>query len=234
MAPSLRRSNHIVSTSKARTVELDSAATIPTAHGKAERRREKREERLRRDAVRQPESWERFRILLEVVDQQRSVVEIADHKARYALIIVGVLNAVLFVLLGKGGVFRSIPDSMRPWLIGAVSLYAALTFVFALHAIDCLRPRELRSKRDSVHSFGIPGLLFWEGIVQHEREAYLKEWSEVRMDQLNGEAMLIAYRLSQLVQAKYRALHRLYNGLVALVVLCTILLAAYAVWGAVI
>jgi hypothetical protein len=123
---------------------------------------------------------------------------------------------------------------MRPWLIGAVSLYVGLTFLFALHAIDCLRPRELRSKGASVHSFGIPGLLFWEGIVQHERKAYLKEWNEVRMDQLNAEAMLIAYRLSQLVQAKYRALHRLYNGLVALVILCTILLAAYAVWGAVI
>ena len=38
-----------------------------------------REEKLRRDAVRAPNSWERFRILLEVVDQQRNVVEIADH-----------------------------------------------------------------------------------------------------------------------------------------------------------
>ena len=207
------------------------SVSVPTPHGKAERRRQKRADRLRRDAARQPESWERFRILLEVVDQQRSVVEIADHKARYALIIVGVLNAILFVLLGKGGVFKAIPDSMRPWLIGAVALYAGLTFLFALHAIDCLRPRELRSKGTPVHSLGIPGLLFWEGIVQHEREAYLKEWSEVRMDQLNAEAMLIAYRLSQLVRAKYRALHRLYNGLVVLVVLCTILLAAYAVWG---
>lgn len=206
----------------------------PTAHGKAERRRQKQADRLRRDAVRQPESWERFRILIEVVDQQRSVVEIADHKARYALIIVGVLNAILFVLLGKGGVFKSVPDALRPWLIGAVSLYAGLTFVFALHAIDCLRPRELRSKGASVHSFGIPGLLFWEGIVQHELEAYLKEWSEVGMDRINGEAMLVAYRLSQLVQAKYRALHRLYNGLVALVILCSILLVAYAVWGVVI
>lgn len=215
-------------------MEHDSAVTATPAHGKAERRREKREEKLRRDAGRQPESWERFRILLEVVDQQRSVVEIADHKARYALIIVGVLNAILFVLLGKGGVFQHVPDSMRPWLIGAVALYAGLTFLFALHAIDCLRPRELRPKGAWVQSFGIRGLLFWEGIVQHEREAYLKEWNEVRMDQLNAEAVLITYRLSQLVQAKYRALHRLYNGLVVLVVLCTILLVAYAVWGTVV
>jgi hypothetical protein len=48
--------------------------TGETASGKAERRQHKREEKRRRDAVRPPDSWERFRILLEVVDQQRNVV----------------------------------------------------------------------------------------------------------------------------------------------------------------
>src|SRR3712207_3626941 len=65
----------------------------------------KREKKRRRDALRRPDSWERFRILCEVVEEQRNVVEIADHKARYALLILGVLNAVIFVLLGRGGVF---------------------------------------------------------------------------------------------------------------------------------
>src|SRR5512134_3027188 len=99
-------------------------------NGKEERRRRKREEKLRRDAVRATDSWERFRILLEVVDQQRNVVEIADNKARYALIILGVLNAVIFVLLGRGGVFRELPDGVKPWLVGVIAIYAALTFVF--------------------------------------------------------------------------------------------------------
>jgi hypothetical protein len=202
------------------------------ATGKEEKRRQKREERLRRDAVRSPDSWERFRILLEVVDQQRNVVEIADHKARYALIILGVLNAIIFVLLGRGGVFRELPDALRPWLVGVIAIYAALTFVFVLHAIDCLRPREIGGK-GSVHRAGIPGLLFWEGIVQHDREAYRQEWSTVRMDLLNAEAILVAHRVSQLIQAKYRALHRLYNGLVVLVFTCTLLLVAYAIWGSV-
>jgi len=202
------------------------------ADGKEERRRHKREEKLRRDAVRVPDSWERFRILLEVVDQQRNVVEIADHKARYALIILGVLNAIIFVLLGRGGVFRELPDSLKPWLVGVIAIYAALTFAFVLHAIDCLRPREIGGK-GSVHRAGIPGLLFWEGIVQHDREAYRQEWSTARMDLLNAEAILVAHRVSQLIQAKYRALHRLYNGLAVLVFLCTVLLVAYAVWGSV-
>lgn len=203
-----------------------------TVGTKAERRRRKREEKLHRDAARAPDSWERFRILLEVVDQQRSVVEIADHKARYALIILGVLNAVIFVLLGRGGVFRNMPDELRPWLIALIALYAALTFLFVLHAVDCLRPRELRGK-GSVHQAGIPGLLFWEGIVQHDVAQYRNEWAGVQMAQLNTEAVLIAYRAAQLIQAKYRALHRLYNGLVVLIFICTLLLVAYAIWGSV-
>jgi hypothetical protein len=196
------------------------------------RRRRKREERLRRDAVRLPDSWERFRMLLEVVDQERNVVEIADHKARYGLVILGVINTILFVLLARGSVFQSAPEWVAPWLTGLVALYLVLTFLFVLHAIDCLRPRELADK-DSVHRAGILGILFWEGIVQHDLAEYRREWSEVRMEQLTTEAAAIAFRLSHLIQAKYRALRRLYNGLVVLLALCTLLLAAYAAWGSV-
>jgi hypothetical protein len=196
------------------------------------RRRRKREERLRRDAVRLPDSWERFRMLLEVVDQERNVVEIADHKARYGLVILGVINTILFVLLARGSVFQSAPEWVAPWLTGLVALYLVLTFLFVLHAIECLRPRELADK-DSVHRAGILGILFWEGIVQHDLAEYRREWSEVRMEQLTTEAAAIAFRLSHLIQAKYRALRRLYNGLVVLLALCTLLLAAYAAWGSV-
>ncbi len=202
------------------------------ADGKAERHRRKREAKLLRDSERRPTSRERFRILVEVVDQQRNVVEIADHKARYALIILGVLNAVIFVLLGRGGVFRNMPDPLKPWLVAVIALYSALTFLFVLHAIDCLRPREL-SGRSSVHRVGIPGLLFWEGIVQHDLATYQREWDQARMTDLTQEATVLAYRAAGLVQAKYRALHRLYNGLMVLVALCTVLLVAYGLWGAV-
>jgi Family of unknown function (DUF5706) len=207
-------------------------APAPTATVADDRKERRREAKRQRDRERRPDSWERFRILLEVVDQQRSVVEIADHKARYALIILGVLNAVIFVLLGRGGVFHNMPDALKPWLVAVIALYAGLTFLFVLHAIDCLRPRELVD-RGSVHRAGIPGLLFWEGIVQHDLTAYRNEWAEARMADLTDEAMVVAHRVSHLVKAKYRALHRLYSGLVVLIAICTLLLVTYAIWGAV-
>lgn len=196
------------------------------------RREHKRKARLARDAVRLPDSWERLRVLIEVVDEERSVVEIADHKARYGLVILGVINTILFVLLARGSVFRAVPGWLEPWLVALVALYLVLTFLFVLHAIQCLRPRELAGD-DSVHRAGILGIMFWEGIIQHDLAGYRKEWSEARMDQLTTEAATVAYRLAHLIRAKYQALGRLYSGLVVLLGLCTILIAAYAAWGTV-
>ena len=202
------------------------ARDIEAQHGR------KRKARLERDAIRPPDSWERFRALLEVVDQERNVVEIADHKARYGLVILGVINTILFVLLARGGGFRSLPQWLEPWLSGLVGLYLVLTFLFVLYAIQCLRPRELAGD-DSVHRAGILGIMFWEGIIQHDLANYRREWNEARMDQLTTEAATVAYRIAHLIEAKYRALQRLYTGLVILVGLCTLLLGAYAAWGSV-
>ncbi len=72
---------------------LPAARVSADDHDKAARKRRKSEAKLRRDAERPPESFERFRILAELVNEGRRVVELADHKARYALVVIGVLNA---------------------------------------------------------------------------------------------------------------------------------------------
>jgi hypothetical protein len=48
------------------------------------------------------------------------------------------------------------------------------------------------------------------------------------MDEINDEAAAIAHRESRIIEAKYRALGRLYLGLSAMVVLGGLLLAVYA------
>jgi hypothetical protein len=51
------------------------------------------------------------------------------------------------------------------------------------------------------------------------------------MEQLAGEQVMIAHRLSRLIRSKYVALGRLYWGLLILVGLAALLLAAYSVFG---
>jgi hypothetical protein len=90
----------------------------PAGEGdKQARKRRRREARLRRDSARAPDSWERFRILTELITQGRQVVEIADHKARYALVVLGALNAGVFFLIARAHLIAT-TLGLRPWLLG--------------------------------------------------------------------------------------------------------------------
>jgi hypothetical protein len=212
-------------------------APPPDASGelgqKEARKRLKREARLKRDAERPPNSFERFRILENVANEGRQVVDLADHKARYALIILGVLNSGVFLVLARSHLISSLPRSTKPWLLGFLVVYAALTFIFVLHAIDCLRPRRFLPKVDELPDRRAPlGLLYWESIAGQDIGQYRQGWTEARMGQINAEAVLIAYGLSRLIRRKYAALGRLYTGLVILVALAMLILIVYAGFSA--
>lgn len=203
-------------------IVADSAAGDHDGQG---HRHRKREEKRRRDAVRPPDSFERFRIIAELVAEGRQLVEIADHKARYALIVLGVLNAAGYVVISRAHLLGSVPSTFRPWLVGALVVYAVLTFLFMLHAIDCLRPRWLKGAT-LVH--GRQSLLCWDAVARADLQDYRDAWGAARMDQVNDEAVAIAHRESRIIEAKYIALGRLYLGLSAMVLLGGALLAVYA------
>jgi hypothetical protein len=208
---------------------------ITDDHG--DKKARKREVKLRRDAERPPGSFERWRILLELVNEGRQVVDLADHKARYALVIMGVLNAGVFFLMSRAHLFGDMPPTVKPWMIGFLVVYAALTFLFVYYAVDCLRPRQLHYADKLGAAAGRPdepvprGLLYWEAIAAYDLESYQRAWSEARMEQLNAEVVVIAHHLARLIRAKYLALGRLYIGLAALVVLAGVLLAVFTLFG---
>ena len=208
---------------------------------KARRKRLKHEVKMRHDAERQPQSFERFRILMETVDQGRRVVDMADHKARYALIIIGVLNAAVFILMAPGHLLSSLPGSLRPWVLTGLTGYAVVTFLFMMQAIDCLRPRELHYRSQvaeldkaspRVTHHRPLGLLYWETVANRDLVEYGKAWSVVRMEQLNSELVVISHQLAGVIEAKYAALNRLYIGLTVLVALAALVTAVTAIAGA--
>jgi hypothetical protein len=195
----------------------------------------KREAKLRRDAERPPDSFERWRILSELVNEGRQVVDLADHKARYALVIIGVLNAGVFFLVSRAHLFGDVPPAIKPWMIGFVIVYAGLTFLFVYHAVDCLRPRQLhyadKPRGDGTRPDAPRGLLYWEAIATYDLPSYQRAWSEARMEQLNAEVVVIAHHLARLIGAKYAALGRLYYGLAALIGLGGVLLAVFTLFN---
>jgi len=132
--------------------------------------------------------------------------------------------------LSRAHLLSGLSSDLKPWLIGFLVVYAGLTCLFVFHAIDCLRPRRLSSGVSPAE--GDPreprGLLHWESIGACDLAAYRRAWSTVRMEQLNGEVVVIAHHLAGLIAAKYRALGRLYRGLSVLVLLAALQLIVYA------
>ena len=205
---------------------------------KKARKQRKRELKVRADAERPPDSFERWRILSELVNEGRRVVEIADHKARYALVVMGLLNAGLFFVISRAHLLGTTPPPVKPWMIIFLVVYAALTFLFVWYAVDCLRPRQLHyaehmgggtpGRRDAP---GPHGLLYWEVIATYDLESYRRAWSGARMEQLNAEVVVIAHHLARLIRFKYVALGRLYAGLAVLIALAAVLLAVFTLVG---
>src|SRR6266536_6274772 len=58
----------------------------------------KKERKRIKDSHRPLDSWERYRALTDTLDEALELVDLADHKARFALIIMTAVNGVLFLL----------------------------------------------------------------------------------------------------------------------------------------
>jgi hypothetical protein len=206
--------------------------------GKQTRKRLSREARLITDAERPPSTFERFKILMDVADEGRRVVDLADHKARYGLLILGVLNATV-IIVERGSTFDHLPSGVKPWVTVCLALYAAVTFFCALAAINCLRPRRLhyaelltpqRKEPLATGVYGPRGVLYWESVAGTELGAYRQAWGEVSMGEINAEMVIILHRLGRMIKTKYDALGHLYVGLTALALLAAILFGVYAIY----
>ena len=206
------------------------------ARAKAEkkaRKKQKKAEKRQRDAHRNIDSWERYRALNDAFDMQQELVDLADHKARFALIIMGALNAVFFILGINANVQSRLPESAQPWVMGYLAVYACVAVTFFLQAIESLRPREGRPQvpdpGDSGYEDHPMGVRFFEDVLRRDITSYQAAWREIRIGQLNAELAVQVHVLARINHAKYAALRRLYSGLRIMTLLLAGLLVTIAV-----
>ena len=199
---------------------------------------EKREQKVRQHADRPPEPWERFRILIEAIKEGRQVIDLSDHRARYALIVLGVLNAGAFAFISRAHLLGALAGAAKLWAVGLVLFYGLLNLIFILHAIDCLRPRPLRQALPAEGPPGegrpLPlhrplGIMFWESVARMDLDTYHQAWDHAVMGQVNAEAEAVFHAMARVIKDKYRALQRLYAGLAGLVILAFCLLCLFTV-----
>jgi uncharacterized protein YjiK len=195
-------------------------------------KRRKKDERRAAAQVRALDPWERYRTLVDTLEEAMDLVELADRKARFALVIMGALNIVFFVMVTRSEFIDALPVVLRPFLGFYLLTYACVALFFFLEAIEALRPRRFRPHLpypgDAGPDHFPEGLRYYEDVVLRDLDAYRRAWREVRFGQLNAELAVQNHVMARINSDKYRSLRRLYGGLRVLAMLAGVLLAVLA------
>jgi hypothetical protein len=186
---------------------------------KAERRRRKDAERLLE--TRQLDPWERYRALADHVDHLLDITELADRKTRFALVILGALNAVNVLIAIRAPQLGL--DGVRPILLQSyITGYVLLSLYAAVFAIIALRPRS--QEMDGATANDEPtGMKLLAGATGIDAEAYYDTWRQAELSQINRELAMRSHLLARANTEKFQALRRVYHGLLVLVGLTAVL-----------
>jgi hypothetical protein len=207
----------------------ESLGTLETdEESKAERRRRKDAERF--TETRPLDPWERYRALSDHVDHLLDVTELADRKTRFALVILGALNAIN-VLIAIRAPQTDIAGLNHVFLQVYIAGYVLISLYFFIYAIAALRPRVGRMHRPGElrADAGVPGLRLMDDILATNIDDYYDLWRRAEVGQLDREMALQAYLLARANAEKYKAVRRVYQGLVLLVALTAILVVIIAI-----
>jgi hypothetical protein len=195
----------------------------------------KRLRRLERSLDTRPlDAWERYRGLVDVVDDYRELLDSADKKTRFALIIMGLLNAVNFLLVARSDVFGAGGAGLGRGLAAYAALYTFLSLYFFSQAIEALRPRAAKfydPGDDGARATHSPRLRSMAHVAREDPEALYELWQDARVGQLSREVAFQAQALARINIEKYHALERVYRGLVGLTGLTAVLVTLLAFWG---
>lgn len=208
----------------AASIDLDRPTTPPEDDATRLLRREMK--RLA-DVNRPLDSWERYRALNDSLDEAYEQIDLGNREARFALILMGGLNAALIVLATRTDVPQSLTAIQRNWVFGLLLVYVIVAVRFLLQAIEALRPGKFRPQLGTwaTDSEDFPrGVRYYEDVIERDAEAHWRAWQEVRIGQLNAELAVQFHSLCQKNEHRHLAVRRLYAGLR----LMTMLLAGLA------
>jgi hypothetical protein len=194
---------------------------------KAERKRLKDAERYLE--ARPLDPWERYRALSDHVDHLLDVTELADRKTRFALVILGALNAVNVLIAIRAPQVDA--DGLNHTFIQVyVAGYVLISLYFFVYAIMALKPRVGRMHRAGERRAEgrLPGLRLMDDILATDIDEYYDLWRTAEVGQLDREMALQAYLLARANSDKFRAVHRVFQGLLLLVGLTALLVAIIA------
>lgn len=207
----------------------DMAATAPESDEDAKRRRKEQKQRDQAESPLDP--FMRYKALTDAFKAEQDLVELADKKARFALVIMGALNAAVLLVVTRG----PLDETLRAGVIGMsalalLALYAACAIYFFLLAIETLRPRTgapVTPPRE-VPPGASAAVRYNQAIVSRRLDEYQAAWQALRIDNLNTELAAQVHVVAGINVRKYAVLSRLYRGLTLMTLLVAGLLVDLA------
>jgi hypothetical protein len=214
--------------------EIDQATELEAL---SEREGKKRRKELKRllDPSRPLDSWERYRALNDALDEVYETIDISNRETRFALILMGSLNAFVVLATARTDLFTLLDTGQRIWAATLLAIYAATALYFMLQAIEALRPRKFRPDISTcqVDPDQRPnGVRYFEDVIDRDLPDHCRAWRDVHMGQLNAELAVQLHSLARKSHANRIALRRLYAGLRVMTLLVAGLLVvfAYSIW----
>ena len=185
------------------------------------------------DSTRPLDSWERYRALVDSLEEAYDLVDIGNREARFALIVMGALNALPLVFLTKTDAISGLSGSERFSMATLLSAYACLLLYFILQAIEALHPGwfkpEIGDWSMDRHDHPV-GVRHFEEIIKRSATEHWSVWQQVRVSQLNAELAVQIHSLAKKNHAKHLAVRRLYIGLRAMALMLAAVLVLYGVF----
>jgi hypothetical protein len=169
--------------------------------------------------TRKMDSWERYRALSDLLDNYADLSEYADRKARFALVVMGALNALNVIAAAQPNLLVGLRSGAASGWLGAYIVgYAALSVYFVVHAINTLRPRlDLFPNAPATGALAGPsGLRFMADINPADSVTYYQRWTSATVGQVNEELAQHVQVLARLCDVKFRTLGRVYRGLLGM------------------
>ena len=185
------------------------------------------------DPTRELDGWERYRALIDASDEAYDLIDISNREARFALIVMGGLNALPLLLLTKMDIISAMTRFERMWMVSFLIGYAVLLLYFILQAIEALHPGRFRpSLKDWPAGTDRPiGVRYYEDVIKRTDSEHWAAWQHVRLAQLNAELAVQQHGLALKNDAKHRAVRRLFIGLRAMAFMLGAVFAMYLLFS---
>ncbi len=167
--------------------------------------------------------WERYRVLTDLLDVQNDISEMADRKTRFALVILGAVNAVNLFVVARPEIVLGDKLAGAGWMGAYLTTYIVLSLFIFVQSIGALRPRvgALMKKigEAGTNTEGMVGLRFTHTIVSTDFEAWYEKMKTSQFGDINRDVAFSIRVVSEVVTDKYRKLDHMYAGLLVLVFL---------------